>query len=277
MKKFTQIIAVLMSMAAVASCDMFQLDNFDGPDAQVTGSLVDAKTGERMGIEAAQVSSGSWWNRTTKTFGALVAIEQGWKDSDGNDVSQDQNWLVRFDGHYTNNLVFAANYKVSMKNLPCYELDNPDFTLTKGSNNLDFKVVPFCRILNPSFRYDAAAGKIIATFSVELGDASKANKVTNVALCANTQMFVGSNYFNLAKNDGGAKKRNVNAGETITLEIDTKAPSNIDLFRYTQERYLRIGAVAAGNGFNGNNYYNFSKTYKISADFSKIEEVKWDD
>lgn len=277
MKKFTQIIAVLLSVAFVTSCDLLKRDTFDGPDAEVTGRLLDAKTGELINIEAAQVTTGSWWNQTTYNYGALVIMEQGWKDANGQPVSQEQHWFVRYDGHYTNNLVFAADYKVSMKLLPVYEPDKADFSLNKGSNTVDFSVIPFCRIINPAIKYDSGSKKIIATFSVELGDETKAKNITNVALCANTQLFVGCNYFNMAKNDKGAKKSNVNPGETITLEIDTTLPANAELFKYTRDRYIRIAAMAKGSGFNSNNLYNFSKIYKISADFSKIEEVKWED
>lgn len=277
MKKFTQIIAVLLSVAFVTSCDLLKRDTFDGPDAEVTGRLLDAKTGELVNIEAAQVTTGSWWSQTTYNYGALVIMEQGWKDANGQPVSQEQHWFVRYDGHYTNNLVFAADYKVSMKLLPVYEPEKADFSLSKGSNTVDFSVIPFCRIINPSFKYDSSSKKIIATFSVELGDETKAKNITNVALCANTQLFVGCNYFNMAKNDKGAKKTNVNPGETITLEIDTTLPANAELFKYTRDRYIRIAAMAKGSGFNSNNLYNFSKIYKISADFSKIEEVKWED
>ena len=277
MKKFTQIIAVLLSVAFVTSCDLLKRDTFDGPDAEVTGRLLDAKTGELINIEAAQVTTGSWWNQTTYNYGALVIMEQGWKDANGQPVSQEQHWFVRYDGHYTNNLVFAADYKVSMKLLPVYEPEKADFSLNKGSNTVDFSVIPFCRIINPAIKYDSGSKKIIATFSVELGDETKAKNITNVALCANTQLFVGCNYFNMAKNDKGAKKSNVSPGETITLEIDTTLPANAELFKYTRDRYIRIAAMAKGSGYNSNNLYNFSKIYKISADFSKIEEVKWED
>lgn len=277
MKKFTQIIAVLLSVAFVTSCDLLKRDTFDGPDAEVTGRLLDAKTGELINIEAAQVTTGSWWNQTTYNYGALVIMEQGWKDANGQPVSQEQHWFVRYDGHYTNNLVFAADYKVSMKLLPVYEPEKADFSLNKGSNTVDFSVIPFCRIINPAIKYDSGSKKIIATFSVELGDETKAKNITNVALCANTQLFVGCNYFNMAKNDKGAKKSNVNPGETITLEIDSTLPANAELFKYTRDRYIRIAAMAKGSGYNSNNLYNFSKIYKISADFSKIEEVKWED
>ena len=226
MKKFTQIIAVLLSVAFVTSCDLLKRDTFDGPDAEVTGRLLDAKTGDLINIEAAQVTTGSWWSQTTYNYGALVIMEQGWKDANGQPVSQEQHWFVRYDGHYTNNLVFAADYKVSMKLLPVYEPEKADFSLNKGSNTVDFSVIPFCRIINPAIKYDSGSKKIIATFSVELGDETKAKNITNVALCANTQLFVGCNYFNMAKNDKGAKKSNVNPGEEIVIGKDAKV-SNV--------------------------------------------------
>ena len=233
MKKITQIMALFLTVSAVASCDMFKLDSYEGPNAQVTGRFLDAKTGELMGIESSVYSYWDWgsWSMKSETAGALIVIEQGWKDKDGNPVSQDQNWLVRFDGKYTNNLVFAAEYKID----------------------------------------------------------TKANSINNLAFCANTQLFVGCNYFNLAKDDPGAKRAGqfdwttwstgpaAQPGETVTLTIDTQEPKNAELFKYSQDRYVRIAAQAGGNNYNGQSYYNFSKIYRVSADFKTIEPVVWQD
>ena len=289
MKKLASIITLVLSLGLFASCELLELDNFDGPNAQVTGRFLDAKTGEKMGIESSVSSVWDWgtWSMKTTTVGSMVVIEQGWKGNDGQQVSEDQNWMVRFDGQYTNNLVFAADYKLDTKNLPCYAPENVDFTLKKGSNTVDFTVTPFCRIEVEDIHYDAATKQIVATFKVELGDAAKANSINTVALCANTQVFVGYNYFNMAKNDPNAKREGsfdwatwsqkpaATPGESVTLAIDTAAPQNAELFKYEQDRYIRIAALAAGNGFNGNNYYNFSKIYKVSADYSDIQEVEW--
>ena len=274
MKRILYLIAGISAMVAVSSCDMFKYDNFDGPNAQITGNLLDIKTGEKIGVEAGQTTAfdwSTWSNVTTTDAGALVVVEQGWA------AQADQFWLVRFDGQYTNNIVFAGTYKFSTKKIPCYESENNEFTLAKGKNRMDISLLPFCRIIDPKIKYDAAAKKIVASFYVELGDPSKANQISNVALCANTQVFVGCNYQNLAKNDGGAKAKNVKPGELITLEIDTQAPANGDLFKYTQDRYVRLAAMAVGNGENGQNLYNFSPIYKISADYSTIDEVKWEE
>ena len=274
MKKILYAIAIC---AAAVSCDMFQLDNMEGPNAQVTGKLLDAITGEKIGVETAQTASIDWstWSYVYKADGgAIVVVEQGW------DAEQDQDWLVRYDGTYTNKLVFAADYVMSTKKLPCYDPDNTAFTIKEGKNKLDFEVVPYCRIVDleitPKKDFSGKLTKLVATFSVELGDAGKANKVANVAFCANTQVFVGCNYQNLAKNSG-AKKKNVSANTKITLEIDMTDKQNEELFKYSRDRYLRVAAMANGNGYNTGNYYNFSPTYKISADFETIEEVVWDE
>jgi hypothetical protein len=163
------------------------------------------------------------------------------------------------------------------------------FTLKKGGNTVDFTVTPYCRIVNEKISYDASAKKIVATFQVELGDGTKANSIDNVAFCANTQVFVGCKFFNLAKDDPGAKRAGgfdwatwsskpaCQPGETVTLEINLEEPKNAELFKYEQDRYVRIAAQAGGNNYNSQAYYNFSKIYRISADYKTIEPVVWED
>ena len=299
MKQFIKYIAVLASAAFLASCSMFQLDNFDGPDAQIHGRLVDASTHELVGLEAtfsqeidwANVDWSTWYFPTILTSkGALVVNELGWKDKEGKEVYEDQRWTVRFDGQYRNNMVFAGDYKAYFKELPCYELDDPTFIVKKGDNEHDFNVVPFCRInvKASDITYHETTRKIVARFSVDLGDASKANAISQLQFCGNTQVFVGCNYFNLVQSDPGAKKEGAfdwstwsmgpaaRPGEVVTLEIDTRPDGpNAELFKYTQDRYIRIAALANGNGYNGNSFYNFSKTFKVSADFKTIEELVW--
>ena len=268
MKKIIYAIAGVLALTfGLASCSMFKYDVLDGPNAQINGRLLDVKTGEKIGVETYTTSSGS--------AGIMTVIEQGW------DAEAEQGWMVRFDGMYTNNLIFAGDYVFSTKRLPCYEPSNNSFTVKPGKNRMDISLLPFCRILNPQIRYDASSKKVIATFSVEVTDPAKANQVTNVALCGNTQLFVGCNSQNMIASDSkknpNARMKNVNPGETITLEIDSTQPENAELFRYKQDRYFRIAAMASGNGYNANNYYNFSPIFKMSADFSTVEEVVWDE
>lgn len=302
MKKFIKYSAVLVSVIALASCSMFQLDNYDGPDAQIHGRLIDKATNELVGVESsfaqtidwANVDWSTWYFPTiTTSAGTLLINELGWKDKEGKEVYEDQRWAIRFDGQYRNNLIFAGDYKAFFKELPCYELENPTFNVKKGDNTHDFEVVPFCRINTGSgipITYNAATNQLVAKFKVELGDNTKANSILNIKFCGNTQLFVGADYFNLVQSDDGAKKQGMDLsaygmgiwpaaqpGEEITLTINCdKSGPNAELFKYTQDRYFRIAAQAGGNGYNGNSYYNFSKIYKVSADFKTIEEAVWD-
>lgn len=293
MKKFIISIAILLAaLATNVSCSMFQLDNYEGPNAEVTGNLIDMVTGEKMSLEAAMSQTFSWttWSMVTSVdYGAIVVYEQGYVPPTWEGAAEDypgkdsgQTWLVRFDGQFTNTRVFAGTYKFStQKMLPCYDPESgkDTFVLEKGKNKMNIGVLPFCRVKDPKISYDATTKKMIATFYVELGDPARANKISNVAFCGNTQLFVGANNMNLTKDHKPAKAQNVNPGELITLEIDTTAPENANLFKYsTQDRYFRIAAMAEGNGYNSekNKYYNFSPIFKVSADFSKIEEVQWD-
>lgn len=294
MRKIINIIAAVLTLTAVASCDMFKLDNYDGPNAQVSGKLLDEKTGELIGVEAAFSQEIDWanvdWNTwtfpvITVSKGSLIVNELGWKNKEGVEVYEDQRWFIRFDGRYRNNLIFAGDYKLLLKELPCYE-SNQVLTLKEGANNnQDIKATPFCRIVDPKITYDVTTKKMKATFKVELGDATKAGNIMNVRFCGNTQLFVGATVFNLAANDNGAKKEGfsygdwivpaVQPGQEVTLEIDTQNVANADLFKYSQDRYFRIAAMTSGNGYNSQQAYNFSPIYKVSADFSKIEEYKW--
>ena len=295
MKKFVNILAVTLSVAVAASCSMFELDNYEGPNAKVSGKLVDAETGELIGVEAAFSQEIDWANVdwATWTFpmitvskGSLVVNELGWKDKEGNEVYEDQRWFIRFDGRYRNDLIFAGDYRVFFKELPCYETDQV-LSLKKGENpNQDLKALPFCRIVDPRISYDKAENKVKATFKVELTDPSKANAIMNLKLCGNVQLFVGATVFNMVSaDDAGAKKDGFSwgtmtfpacqPGEEVTLEINGNDPKNADLFKYNQVRYFRIAAMASGNGYNTQQAYNFSPIYKVSADFSSIEEYKW--
>ena len=292
MKKLIISAALLLPILSSVSCSMFELDNYDGPNAQVAGKLLDSVTGELVGIEAGSSQAFDWstWSMVTAVdYGALVVSEQDYispnytGDPAAYVTDDNQYWMVRFDGQYTNKLVFAGKYKYSTRLLPCYapEEGHDTFVIQKGRNQMNISVLPFCRINSPKISYDAAAKKVVASFYVELGDPTRANTIANVALCANTQLFVGAKNMNLARDHKPSKAQNVNPGELITLEIDTTAPENADLFKYaTQDRYFRIAAQAEGNGYNSSSkekFYNFSPVYKVSADFSSIEEVKWDD
>ena len=270
MKKIFYILSILSALT-LTSCDLFEMDTFDGPDAQITGRLIDSETGENIQVQASSETIFDWgsWppTMTTVISGGLTVVELGW------DGEAEQNWSVKFNGDYTNNMVFAGKYRVSSKNLPCFDKEE-EITIKEGANKVDFTYTPYCRIVDEKFSYDAATKKVKATFKVEPADPELAGQITRVVLCANTSNFVGTN-LNLCANDPGASAMNVPAGETVTLEIDTTLPANNEQFKYERTHFLRIGALCQGMGQNTNNSYNFTPVYTMSRDFSTFAEYDW--
>ncbi|MGI5913855.1 MAG: DUF3823 domain-containing protein [Bacteroidales bacterium] len=256
MKKLLYIITCLMLMTT--SCEFFELDNLPGPDATVAGKFIDSKTGETVQMEYYQGA----------LCGQLAVIEQGW------DYEAIQYWLCKYDGTYRNDRIFAAEYRIESTRLNVFPFTST-LNLSKGDNNdVDFTVTPYCRIVNPQITYDAATKKIMATFTVEMGDDTKINVVPQVQFCASTDKFVGK-YFNLVGGDPGAKKTNITPGTAVTLSIDTQLGANDPQFHYERDHYVRIAALAQGGGHNTNGLWNFSPIFKISSDFSTITEVEW--
>lgn len=225
-------------MTAV-SCDWFELDNQEGWDAKVQGRILDSKTGQPL--QSAQGSS-------------ITVIEQGWTDPvSGNPITQNQSWLIKNDGTYRNNLVFAGDYVMNTVSGANFIADPVNFKLNKGDNTVDFTVTPFCRILNPVVTYDSATKGIKATFTIEAG-ISQVNNIGNVYLCVYPDRFV-RNGLNKCENDPGAHAVNVNPDGTtqITLTVDPERvvdgrKVNADEFQYDRPHYIRIAAVGAHYG-----------------------------
>lgn len=244
-------IIVLLSLLVLAtSCDWFVFDNQEDWDAQVEGRILDSKTGQPMQFAFPNTST-------------ISIIQEGW------DEEKAQTWYVKPNGTYRNKLAWSGKYRMETKKQNFYPVSQ-SFTLEKGANTVDFTVTPYCRIIDPVITYEGT--KIVARFKVEVEDASKTPDVT-VALFGFTDRWVsdGNNNFS---GQSSAKEKNVKTidGQTvIELSADTTVASGTQ-FTYKREHFLRIGAVATGSE-NSGKCYNFSPVYKMSSDFSKVEEV----
>ena len=260
-------IFVLLSLIVLAtSCDWFVFDNQEYYNAQVEGKIVDSKTGQLMQFAFPNTCS-------------ISIIEEGWKDLAGQPAEEAQTWYVKCNGTYVNKLVWAAKYRMETKKQNFYPATIP-FELKKGANTVDFEVTPYCRVLDPQITFED--GKIVARFKVEVEDAAKTGTV-DVALFGFTDRWVsdGNNNFDFDKvqTEGQKKKiKNADGTSVIELKIDPNNPKESGMqFAYKRNHYLRIGARAYGNE-NSGKYYNFSPVFKMSGDFSKVEEVtNWDE
>ena len=243
MKRIISILSFALVLTTAVSCDWFELDNQEGWNAKVQGRILDSKTGQP--VQSAQGNS-------------ITVIEQGWTDPvSGDPVSENQSWLIKNDGTYRNDLVFAGDYVMNTVSYANFMADPVPFTLKKGENTVDFTVTPFCRILNPVVTYNSATKEISATFSIEAG-VSQVNNIGNVYLCVYPDRFVKDTY-NKCDEDPYAHAVNVNPdGVTkVTLTVDPNrivkkggqdVYVNAEEFQYDRPHYIRIAAVGAHYG-----------------------------
>lgn len=255
-----KLLILLSSLLLVASCDWFVFDNQEGYNAQISGKFIDSETGELVPMGFPNVSS-------------ISVIEEGW------DAEETQTWYVKPNGTYTNNLVFAGNYRIQTSDSNFYPLTE-QFTINRGANTVDFTVTPYARIIDPEITYDSANSRIVAKFKVSLGDATKANSV-KVFLLGYTDRFVSDGFNNFTDASAKLEAGVVADGQTeYTLYVDvTSTTNNNSQFKYKRTHYVRIGALATGIDWttwtfhNSANKYNFSPVFSISKDFSTITEI----
>ncbi len=249
-----KILILFSTLLLAASCEWFELDNQEGYNAQVTGQFVDAKTGEAIQFGFPNAASFS-------------IVEEGWTGE------ATQSWYVRPNGTYTNNLVFAGNYRIDTKDANFYPFVEK-FTLRKGENVHNFAVTPYARIIDPKISYDAAAGQLVAKFKVEHADKTQTSSMA-VAFCGYTDRFVSEGMNNFTAKTAKMTTGVIADGTTeITLYVDvTDKADNNGQFMYNRTHYVRIAALATGTGVNGSKRYNFSPVWAISKDFSTITEL----
>lgn len=218
-----KLILVLGFFLIFTSCEM---DNYDGPNASLSGGIIDEKTNELVGTDLMNGST-------------IRAYEQGWTTESA------QTWVIKNTGEYRNDMVFAATYRLEFVDGNFYPFTVDDFKISTGKNTHDFKVTPYIRVLNPSITHDAASNKIVATFSIEGGKPEVA--VNSIRLYAFTDMHVGHQVkFDL---DGDGFKQDFSPATAIdgtkyTLTIDLNLEKNQSLFKYSRNYYFRIGALA---------------------------------
>ena len=269
MKKFIYIIPCLLLL--MTACEWFELDNYDGYDAAVHGTIIDSKTGEQVHNEyyAKQITYtwGTWsWTVNDDVTGYLEAYELVSASGREWDAEESQRWYCTPDGTYRNDLIFAGTYRLESKVNNYYPVTLEDVVIDSGDNQVDWTVTPYVRILDPEITFDESERKIKATFKLELGDPTKANTIDEVRLCAFPDKAVGSN-FNACKDDPGSVMTTGVTADGITtysLEIDIDNEVNSAEFQYSRVHYLRIAAKATGIDWSTWAFYNSTGYFNLS-------------
>ena len=233
MKKIYYLILLFTGLLfGTTSCELFKIDNFDGPDAQVYGEIRDSQGG---GLVETDLQTGS----------LIGAYELGEYEN-----PERRDWYIMESGKYRNNLVFSNTYKFEFSSCNFYPFTINEMVIKPGENEINFDVIPYIRIKNLSITHDAANNKIVATFKIEGGKST--TKVASMALYVFTDMHVGEYITKTLSNGTGQPRRSFSPAATIdpattyTLSIDLAA--NASVFGIHRNYYFRVGAKASQSG-----------------------------
>lgn len=275
MKKLLYIIPALVLM--LSSCNgFFELDNHESYNAQITGKFTEAD-GTPIQMESYDVSDYIWvipgvWGYEVNgpQAGYIQAYELGW------DSEAAQNWFVKFDGTYTNNLVFAGKYRLDFSKLPVYPLEKaPEVEIKKGANTFDFQMVPYARVKNVEITF--VDGKFKITCNPESSNIEKINGINEVKVMVGTDKFICTATNNI-KDDTAVISGGwglLPSGAQQTLYVDPSNIANEAQFKYERAHYFRVGVKAQkqdwtnpANNINNDGLYNYSEIFKVTPTYS---------
>ena len=211
MRKIELLIIAIGLTGVLSSCE---LDNYEGPNASLSGSIIDAETGELVQQDIIRGTT-------------IQLLEHGY------DPVSPQFLVVKNDGTYAHSMLFANTYTVQPLRANFIEVPPQDIEI-KGETILDFTVTPYIRILEANIARNDT--KVVATFRVQQ---NVTNNVRKIGLYAHSDPNVGEPMRLVAT------ENNINAvvdpNQIFTLEIDLVA--NSSLFVSGKPYFFRIGAL----------------------------------
>lgn len=202
---------ILLLTVALCACE---LDNYDFPDAELSGRFLDAETGELVEQDIIR--------------GTTIEItEQGY------DPVASQYLIVKTDGTYANSLLFSNMYTVQPVRGNFIPVDPQEVNIS-GETQLDFVVTPYIRVNDASVT--KSGNTVVATFKLEQ---NVINNIRKIGLYVHPDPEVGEPLRIAAvENDLNAA---VDPNQEYRLELDLDANSSI--LMSGESYYFRIGAL----------------------------------
>lgn len=159
--------AVLLLAAACSP-----IDNMDGPDASITGNLIDEVTNKTL--------------LTEQPNGFRVKmLETSWSDS----ATPEYFW-GKADGTFKNSKIFSATYEVEPVDGAFFPVDPVSVTIKKSAH-IDFKVIPYLTV--HVSKLEVVNGKIEAEWKISRAKAG--DKIIDTRIFVFDNPNVGTNIF----------------------------------------------------------------------------------
>ncbi len=234
-----KIIYIIFSFIPVwfISCE---IDNYEAPNAGVHGYFLDIKDGKTL--IGTDIINGN----------SITVYEQGFPSE------AKQTWYIDNTGEYTNKRVFAGTYRIEFINVNFYPYEGDSiWTVKKGiTNERNFLVTPFIRVLNPTITYNSSTNQIVAKCRLESGGDDVT--LNEIRLFVFTDKWVGNQINSGIKGASQIRPEGeeIDPTKEYTLIIDKN--DYPDFFKYSRNYYFRIGAQAKGPSKYGTIRHNYS-------------------
>ncbi|MCF0054091.1 DUF3823 domain-containing protein [Dyadobacter sp. LJ53] len=218
----------LWLMFSAAAC---KIDNYPAPDAQLYGTFLDIETNEPVEQDIIRGST-------------IEFIEHGYASQ------TKQVMIVKNDGTYRNNLIFANQYTITPVRGNFVPAEPQEVTVA-GETKLDFKVQPYIRVKDA--KIEKSGSKVVATFKIQQ---TVINNVRKIGLYAHPEPSVGEPMRTVLSETeiNGATDPN----KVYKLEIDI--PSNSNNLKTGSSYFFRIGAIIDAP----ESKFNYAKAVRIA-------------
>lgn len=209
--KLNLITIIIATAGMLTSCE---LDNYEGPTAELSGSIIDQETKELVQQDIIRGTE-------------IKIIEHGY------DPVAPQYLRVKTDGTFTNRMLFANTYTVQPERGNFVPVEAQEIRI-EGKTELDFMVLPYIRVKDVDIA--KSGSKIIATFKLQQ---NVDNNIVKIGLYAHPEPIVGEPIRTVAT------EMPVNAvadpDQVFTLEIDLAA--NSSTLKAGKQYFFRVGAL----------------------------------
>lgn len=212
MKNIQILIFLICGAFVFNSCE---LDNYEAPDASLSGAIIDNQTGEPV---QSDIISGT----------KIELIEHGFENPSIQQI------VVKVDGTYRDDMMFAGEYSIiPLRRGNFVPMTDTMVVEIEGQTVKNFEVQPYIRILDPNITIEGT--KITATFRLEQ---TVENEVSQIGLFGHRSPAVGEplQFGKKTKNIRGV----VDPMEVFELEMDVRTDRD---FEKGKAYHFRIGAI----------------------------------
>lgn len=214
MKRSFSILASLALAASLAACEFGVFDNYDEPNALLTGRVV--YQGSPVGVRSNGVQLELW--------------------QPGYDLNQKIPIYVDQDGSFSA-MVFDGEYKLNLLagNGPWVDIRDTLQVQVQGQTQVDVPVVPYYTIENPSISH--AAGVVTASF--EVGSVDTSRELEYVGLYVSTTHFVDRSNMAVRTERDRADLTSLDDPVSLSVELTDDLQERADI-------YVRVGLKTEG-------------------------------